>query len=83
MSAEGRAIRAAAAAGASHAPLTLPRPCACRPPPSCCSARAHNNAMAYLEAHYGGGAAEGADADADLKPLLREGPVKGAIAAVQ
>ena len=79
-------------------PLLLPllpphstRPTAALLPPAPCSARANNNAAEVLAAHYyshmpsddecveGKGASS---KDADLKPLLREGPVKGAIAAV-
>ena len=57
-----------------HPPLPTPT----------CSARANNNAAEVLAAQYyhhmSSDEAEGGDSD--LKPLLREGPVKGAIAVV-
>ena len=66
-----------AAAAARPAP---PHPC---PPRPACSARANNNAAEVLAAcHYTRVAGEEEAKEADLKPLLREGPVKGAIAAV-
>lgn len=53
-------------------------------PAPTCSARANNNAAEVLAAQYyhhmPSDEAEGGDSD--LKPLLREGPVKGAIAVV-
>lgn len=46
-----------------------------------CRARAHHNAAEYLRAYYALAQAGAASAPAgDLKPLLHEGPVKGAIA---
>lgn len=56
------------------------------PCPPSCSARANNNAMQYLATHYYAAAPEEeqeGQQDGDLKPLLREGPVKGALAAAQ